>query len=191
MPPSAMTWHVDAGLVEVAHAGGAGVGDGGGLRHADAEHAAGRAGVAGADADEHADRAGAHEVEGGLVAGAAADDHRASRSWRMTFMRLSGSRFFETCSAETTVPWMTSRSSSPASDGVGSSWSVRCGVTDAAAHDAGVADLGGCASRDQLGLDRLGVDLLHAPGGLLVVELRRSPRAAAPDPRSGSTGPRG
>ena len=28
---------VDAGLVEVAHAGGPGVGDGGGLRHADAE----------------------------------------------------------------------------------------------------------------------------------------------------------
>ena len=31
---------------------------------------------AGADADEHAGRAGAHEVERGLVAGAAADDHR-------------------------------------------------------------------------------------------------------------------
>ena len=68
--------HVDAGLVEVAHAGGPGVGDGGGLGHADAEHAPGRAGVAGADADQHADRARAHEVEGGLVAGAAADDDR-------------------------------------------------------------------------------------------------------------------
>ena len=67
---------VDAGLVEVAHAGGAGVGDGRGLRHADAEHAAGRAGVAGADADEHADGAGAHEVQRRLVAGAAADDDR-------------------------------------------------------------------------------------------------------------------
>ena len=66
---------VDAGLVEVAHAGGPGVGDGGGLGHADAEHAAGGAGVAGADADEHAGGAGAHEVQGGLVAGAAADDH--------------------------------------------------------------------------------------------------------------------
>ena len=44
------------------------VGDGGGLRHADAEHAAGGAGVAGADADEDADRAGAHQVERGLVA---------------------------------------------------------------------------------------------------------------------------
>ena len=42
--------------------------------HADAEHAAGGAGVAGADADEHADGAGAHEVQRGLVGGAAADD---------------------------------------------------------------------------------------------------------------------
>ena len=66
--------HVHAGLVEVAHAGTRGVGDGGGLRHADAEHAAGRAGVAGADTDEDADRAGAHEVQCGLVAGAATDD---------------------------------------------------------------------------------------------------------------------
>ena len=65
---------VDAGLVEVAHAGGPGVGDGGGLRHADAEHAAGGAGVAGADADEDAGGAGAHEVQRRLVAGAAADD---------------------------------------------------------------------------------------------------------------------
>ena len=72
MPPSAITWHVDAGLVEVAHAGAGHVGDGGGLGHADAEHAPGGAGVARADADEHADRAGAHEVQAGLVGGAAA-----------------------------------------------------------------------------------------------------------------------
>ena len=56
--------------------GGAGVGDGGGLRHADAEHATGGARVARADADEHAGGAGAHEVQRGLVGGAAADDHR-------------------------------------------------------------------------------------------------------------------
>ena len=43
--------------------------------HADAEHAAGGAGVAGPDADEDAGGAGAHEVQRGLVAGAAADDH--------------------------------------------------------------------------------------------------------------------
>ena len=53
-------------------------------------------------------------------------------NWRITFRRLSGSRFRETCSADTTVPWMTSTSSSPATM-AGNSWSVRCGVTDAAA----------------------------------------------------------
>ena len=42
--------------------------------HADAEHAAGGAGLAGADAHEHAGGAGAHQVQAGLVAGAAADD---------------------------------------------------------------------------------------------------------------------
>ena len=53
-----------------------GVGDGRGLRHADAEHAARGAGVARADAHEHADGAGAHEVQRGGVAGHAAHDHR-------------------------------------------------------------------------------------------------------------------
>ena len=52
------------------------VGDGRRLRHADAEHAARGAGVARANADEHADGAGAHEVQRGGVAGHAADDHR-------------------------------------------------------------------------------------------------------------------
>ena len=67
---------VDAGLVEVLGPGGPGVGDGGGLGDTDAEHAAGGAGLAGADADEDADRAGPHQVQGGLVGGAAADDDR-------------------------------------------------------------------------------------------------------------------
>ncbi len=53
-------------------------------------------------------------------------------NWRITRSRLSGSRFFDTCSADTTVPWMTSTSSSPATM-AGSSCSVRCGVTEAAA----------------------------------------------------------
>ena len=75
MPPSAMTWHVDAGLVQMAHAGPGHVGDGRGLGDADAEYAPGGAGVARAHADEHADGPGAHEVEAGLVGGAAAHDH--------------------------------------------------------------------------------------------------------------------
>ena len=72
--------HVDAGLVEVAHARAGHVGDGGRLRDADAEHGARGARVARADADEHAGRTGAHEVQRGLVAGAAADDDRDARS---------------------------------------------------------------------------------------------------------------
>src|SRR5206468_2581218 len=65
---------VDAGLVEVAHAGAGGVGDGGGLGNTDPEHAASRAGVAGTDAHEHAYRPGAHQVEGGVIRRASAHD---------------------------------------------------------------------------------------------------------------------
>ena len=43
-----------------SHARAGGVGDGGRLRHADAEHAAARARVPRADADQHADGAGSH-----------------------------------------------------------------------------------------------------------------------------------
>ena len=50
---------------------------------------------------------------------------------RMNRFRLSGSTVFDTCSAETTVPWMTSRSSSAARM-AGARDSVRWGVTEAA-----------------------------------------------------------
>ncbi len=49
----------------------------------------------------------------------------------MNRLRLSGSTVLDTCSAETTVPWITRRSSSAARI----AWardSVRCGVTEAA-----------------------------------------------------------
>ena len=49
----------------------------------------------------------------------------------MKRFRFRGSVVFETCSAETTVPWMTSRSNSAARID-GASDSVRCGVTEAA-----------------------------------------------------------
>jgi hypothetical protein len=67
---------VDAGLVEMAHAGAGHIGDGRGLGHPDAEHSPGGTGVAGADPDQHTHRAGPHEVEAGLVRGTATDDHR-------------------------------------------------------------------------------------------------------------------
>jgi hypothetical protein len=49
----------------------------------------------------------------------------------MKRLRLSGSAVFDTCSAETTVPWITRRSSSAAST-AGANNSVFCGVTEAA-----------------------------------------------------------
>ena len=52
------------------------VGDGRGLGHADAQHAAGGAGGAGTDAHQHTDGAGAHQVQRGRIRGAAADDDR-------------------------------------------------------------------------------------------------------------------
>ena len=51
-------------------------------------------------------------------------------SSRTNFLRLSGSAVVDTCSAETTVPWMTRRSSS-ASRMAGAKASVRWGVTEA------------------------------------------------------------
>ena len=63
--------------------------------------------------------------------------------WRMNCFKLSGSTVLDTCSAETTVPWMTSMSSSPARM-AGASPVVRWGVTDA--HDTTPAALiRGCA----------------------------------------------
>ena len=53
-------------------------------------------------------------------------------SSRTKRLRLSGSTVFDTCSAETTVPWMTSRSSSASTMSLAKA-SVRWGVIDA--HD--------------------------------------------------------
>ena len=62
-----------------------------------------------------AGRAGAHQVQAGVVAGAAADTTGIGSS-RMNSLRLSGVVLVgQTCSAEITVPWMT-RMSSPASN---------------------------------------------------------------------------
>src|SRR5438270_7419580 len=67
---------VHAGLVQMADTGPGTVGDGRGLGDADAQHAAAGAGVARSHADQDAHGAGAHQVQGRLVGGAAPDDHR-------------------------------------------------------------------------------------------------------------------
>src|SRR5690606_15088737 len=65
---------VAPGLVEIANAGAGGVGDGGGLGDAHAEHAPGGAGGARTDPDQHTHCPGTHQMEGGGVGGAAPDD---------------------------------------------------------------------------------------------------------------------
>ena len=65
-----------AGLEVVAHAGRGGVGDGGRLRHADTDHASRRADAPWPYADEDADGPRPHEVERRGVARAATDDYR-------------------------------------------------------------------------------------------------------------------
>ena len=49
---------------------------------------------------------------------------------RMNFLRFSGSVVLETCSADTTVPWITSTSSSASTTSLAYR-STRCGVSDA------------------------------------------------------------
>ncbi len=81
----------------------------------------------------------------------------------MNSLRFSGSERVETCSAEITVPWIT-RMSRPASmadlvvlgDALGRE---RCGGNDSGRLDL-LDPLG-----DELGLQRLAVDLLHQRGG--------------------------
>jgi hypothetical protein len=67
---------VHAGLVQVAHAGAAGVGQGGGQRHTDAQHLPGDLGRPRAGADQDARRTGPHQVQRGLVRRAPAHQHR-------------------------------------------------------------------------------------------------------------------
>ena len=85
----------------------------------------------------------------------------------MNFFRLSGWRAgsCDTCSADTTVPCTTSTSSS-ASSTCFANCSTRCGVSDAhAVTPPALISRMRCA--DELGLDRLGVELLHPARRLL------------------------
>ena len=68
--------------------------------------------------------------------------------------------------------------------------SVRWGVT-ATAQVTPASLIWAMRGADELGLDRLGVDLLQPAGGLGRRAARRSPRRSSRGTRSGSTGPRG
>ena len=84
----------------------------------------------------------------------------------MNSLRLSGWVWVETCSAETTVPWIT-RTSRPAPITASAYRSTRCGVSEAHETTPALLDLAD-PLLDQLVLERLAVELLHAPGRLLV-----------------------
>ena len=161
--------HVHAGLVEMAHARRRAVRDRRRLRHADAQHATGGARVPGPTPT----RTPAAPVR--IRCNAAwYDAHPPTitgmSSSRTKRFRFNGSTVFETCSADTTVPWITSRSSSAAMI-ASASFSVRWGVT--LAHDTTPASrICRMRARHELGLDRLAVDVLHPQRRLLGVELR-------------------
>ena len=115
--------------------------------------------------DEHAGRAGAHEVEGRLVRGAAADDHRdlvvADEVLQVERLVLAGHVLGRHDRAldhqQVGLGPQDVRAPAP---------SVRWGV-----HGHGHGVPGGLeladALLDEVGLHRLGVDLLHPAGGLV------------------------
>ena len=176
---------VVARLEHVLRARGRHVGDRGRLRDADAEHAAGGARRAGADADEHAGRARAHEVQARVVAGTAAEDdgdrelaHELLEVEHVTLARdvLGGDHG---ALHDQDVQPRLQRQLVPALDLLRGQ---RRGGDDAVRLD--LLD----ALRDQLLLDRLLVDLLHLPGGLVArqardaLEHRVGVLVAGPDP---------
>ena len=129
-PPVGDDVDVYAGFVQVLSPGGPGVGDGRGLGYADAEDSPGRAGMA--RARPRRARRRRRYASGAGPPGRRRNRRRSTgiSNSRMKRLRLRGSTVLDTCSAETTVPWMTNRSSSASMRAL-AYWAVRCGVSDA------------------------------------------------------------
>src|SRR4029450_13216604 len=153
------------GLLQVAGAGPGRVGQRGGLGHADAEHAPGGACRPGADPDQHAGGAGAHEVQRGRVGGAAADDHRQviTGDEGLEVERLGGHRDV----LRRDHGALDDQDVEAGLQGVGVVTGDPLGGERRGGHHPGALDLLDPAA-DQLRVDGLGVDLLHALGGLVV-----------------------
>ena len=176
--------HVLTGLEHVLRAGRRHVRDRGGLRHADAEHAARGAGRAGANAHQHRLRPGPHQVQPGGVRGAPADDHRHRHlaDELLQVERLGAGR--DVLGRD---------------DGALDHEDVEAGLeralvvlTDALRRERGRGDDAVLLDlpdplRDQVLLDRLRVDALHLRGGELLghlgdpLELRVGILVAGPD----------
>ena len=160
-----------AGLEHVLGAGGRHVGDRGRLRDADAEHPAGGAGGSGADAHEHRGGPGAHQVQRGRVARAAAehDRHRQLAHELLEVEHVPGARDVlgrdHGALDDEDVEPRVERELVPALHALRGQRRRR--------HHAVRLDLLDPLG-DQLLLDRLQVDLLHLPGRFLAVE-RRDP----------------
>src|SRR5262245_9538569 len=161
--------HVHAGLVEMADAGAGGVGDRRRLRHAHTEHAARRALMTGTDPDEDADRARAHQVQRGRVRRAATDDDRQLElaDELLEVERLGGLEHVlgghDRALDHEHVELGVEDELGVALDPLRSERRARRDPSRLDLLDAGA---------DQLFLDRLGVDLLEPPGGLVGVEGR-------------------
>ena len=158
-----------ARLLEVVGARLGDVRDGGGLRDADAQHAARRARVARADADQHALRAGAHEVEAGRVRRAAAD-HDGNRDLAGELLEVERlGRLRDVLRRDDRALDDQDVEAGLERDLVELAHLLRrqrCGADDALVLD--LAD----ALGHELGLDRLLVDLLHLPRRRLLRERR-------------------
>ena len=152
---------VHTGLVEVAHAGRPGIGDGGGLRSVQSQHLPAGADMARAGPYEHAGGSGAHQVQGRLVAHAATDDHRRLHpaDERLEVERVHRRRH------------MLGRDDRARDDqqvdlgtgGVGGQLDRPLGPDPARGADPRLGDLGDAGSH-QLGLDRPGVELADTVG---------------------------
>ena len=177
-----------AGLVEVVAAGGGDVGDRGGHRDGDAEDGAGGVRGTAAEADQHAGRAGAHQVQRGLVGGAAADDDRdvelVDELLEVERLGLRG----DVLGADRRAAdheHVDARVDDGLGELAGALRRQRAGD-----GDARVADLAEPLG-DQLLLDRLGVHLLEPGGGLLAAQPGDLGQQRRSGPRSGSRAPRG
>ena len=156
--------HVAAtGLVEVVAAGRGDIGDRRGHRHGDAQHRPGGVRGSAAEPDQDAGRAGTHQVQRRLVRGAAADDDRhvqlVDELLQVERLELGG---------DVLGGHRGAADDEEVDAGVHHRLRVRLGVLRrqrAGGRHSGFSDLRDPLA-DQLGLDRLGVDLLHPAGRL-------------------------